>query len=189
MDENGNYIESIERAYEQFHNKFGKVRRVLRETAVGTLVIKLYRLVMASIYVNNTFDIKRLWLAHAHAEGGDNQDTSDKEELLRRYEVTYQAIRHVQHLANQAGAEYLTLLIPSLGPGCLTSPDFSLERQKKMFHDFRPVYADLSIDHYRPLPDCHLNNAGHLVIARRLQEVLGTFAANQPRQRGLGDPS
>jgi lysophospholipase L1-like esterase len=172
IDENGNYIESVEVAYEHFHNKFGKIRRFLRETALGTLVIKLYRLVMAWTYVSSSVENGWAWVADADA--ADKRYAGDEEELLRRYEVTYQAIRHIRILASRLGAEYFTLVIPTLGPGCLSSSDFSLETQKKMLADFRPVYADLSADHYRPMPDCHLNNAGHLVIARRLEQVLRT---------------
>jgi hypothetical protein len=177
MDENGNYIESVEVAYEHFHNKFGRIRRFLRETALGTLVIRLYRRVMDWTYVSNSsLDVGWAWVAHADAEAADRRYASDEEELVRRYESTYQAIRHIRALASQVGAEYFTLVIPTLGPGCLSSSDFSLETQKTMLDDFRPVYSELSVDHYRPMPDCHLNNAGHLVIARRLEKLLRTLS-------------
>ena len=176
VDENGNYIESVEVAYEHFHNKFGRIRRLLRETAVGTLVIKLYHRVTAWTYASNSSDNGVVWVGDSQAEAADTLYARDEDELLRRYEVTYQALRHIRRVTSQVGAEYFTLVIPALGPGCLLSPDFSLERQKRILVDFRPVYSDVSIDHYTALPDCHLNNAGHLVVARRLERLLRTLS-------------
>jgi lysophospholipase L1-like esterase len=176
VDENGNYIENIDVAYEHFHNKFGKLRRFLRETAVGTLVIKLYRRVMAWTYVRNSHG----W---AWVPGGNDAEAAEtssgidqeEEELLRRYEVTYEALRHIRDLTSRVGAKYFTLVIPALGSGCLWSSDFSLDRQKTILDDFQAVYSDMSNDHYTAVPDCHLNNAGHLMIGRRLIKLLGTL--------------
>ena len=176
VDENGNYMDSIEVAYEHFHNKFGRIRRFLRETSVGTLVIKLYRCVMAWTYVRNSNG----WAWVARSNDAEAAETShpigqETEDLLRRYEVTYEAIRHIRGLTSQVGAKYFTLVIPALGAGCLSSADFSLDKQRKILDDFQPVYSDLSTDHYIAMPDCHLNNAGHLMIARRLEKLLGTL--------------
>jgi lysophospholipase L1-like esterase len=179
VDENGNYIESVEMAYEHFHNKFGRIRRFMRETAVGTLVIKLYRRAMSGTSMSNILTKAGEWFAINNAEAVQPPHAIDEEQLLRRYEITYDALRHIRALTREVGAQYFTLVIPALGPGCLWSADFSLDRQKTILDGFQPVYSDLSIDHYIAIPDCHLNNAGHLLIARRLERLLDTVVTER----------
>jgi lysophospholipase L1-like esterase len=176
VDEHGDYIESMEVAYEHFHNKFGTIRRFLRETAAGTLVIKLYRRVMGWTYARNSSAHAPAWIVRDNdAVAADTPPVRDEEELVRRYVHTYEALRHIRTSTRQVGAEFFTLVIPALGSGCLWSADFNLDRQKKILDEFQPVYADLAIGHYVAVPDCHLNNAGHLVIARALEKMLGTL--------------
>lgn len=178
VDEEGNYIESIDVAYEHFHNKFGKTRRFLRETALGTLVIKAYRRVMTSTFLGSS--VRNAWVRIVGTNDAEAANTphADHEALLRRYAVTYDALRHIQGLTQKVGAKYYTLVLPALGPGCLSSADFNMDRQKPILDEFQSVYPDVTNAHYFALPDCHLNNAGHLVIARTLQKLLGTLSAD-----------
>ena len=186
VDENGNYIESVEVAYERFHNKSGRIRRFLRETTLGTLLIKLYRPVIAWTSMPSIFSNASEWVAISNdAEAAYTPQASEEEQLLLRYEVTYEAMRHIRVLTNQVGATYFTLVIPALGPGCLWSTDFNLDRQKNILDKYQPVYSELSVDHYTAMPDCHLNNAGHLVIAQRLEKLLDTVIIERSISRQL----
>jgi hypothetical protein len=174
FDEDGNYIESVDAAYEHFHNKFGKIRRFLRETAIGTVVIKVYRGVMAWTYAHRegSRGDNLAWAASESSGELPNESSGDAKGLLQRYSSTYEALGEIRALAIKIGAQYHTLVIPALGSGCLTSADFSLGVQRKMLKEFRPVYLDVSNHHYTGVPDCHFNNSGHLVAAHALEKIL-----------------
>ncbi|HKT35380.1 MAG TPA: hypothetical protein VJR03_11160 [Nitrospira sp.] len=181
LDEHGNYIESVDVAYEHFHNKFGRAHRLLRETAVGTLVIKSYRRVTAWMYTRNYAVFSHAWaqVSSPHssngAEAANRPPAAGDDDLLRRYAGTYEALAHIRVLSSQIGAKYYTLVIPALGAGCLTSAEFGLDRHKKILDAFQPVYLDVTMDNYFPMPDCHFNNAGHLRVAQRLQKLLAAL--------------
>jgi hypothetical protein len=174
FDEDGNYLENLEIAYEYYHNKFGRGRRFLRETATGTLIIKAARSVMTRIYERPTRLVK------AEAVGPPN---SLDRELSARYSHTYTQLREIQTLAEKQGARYFTLVLPALGQGCLTSPDFSLEVQRSALRELHPVYADLSNHHYNGVSDCHLNNEGHATVAQALMRLLQTTPVVTPESR------
>jgi hypothetical protein len=165
FDEEGHYLESLEIAYEYHHNKFGRVRRFLRETATGTLIIKAARIVMTCIYERP--------IRLAQAEGAGPPNSLDRD-LSARYAHTYTELRSIQTLAEKQGTRYFTLVLPALGEGCLTSPDFSLDIQRSALRDLHPVYVDLSNRHYNAVSDCHLNNEGHAAVAQALMRILQT---------------
>lgn len=171
FDEDGNYLENLEIAYEYYYNKFGRVRRFLRETATGTLLIKAVRTVMARIYERPT-RLKK-------AETARPQNSLDRD-LLARYAHTYTQLGKIQTLAEKQGARYFTLVLPALGEGCLTSPDFSLDVQRSALRDLHPVYIDLSNRHYNAVTDCHLNNEGHTAVAEALMRLLRTTPIVSP---------
>lgn len=171
FDEDGNYLENLEIAYEYYHNKFGRVRRFLRETATGTLIIKAARIVMTRIYERPTR------LVRAETAGPPNPLERD---LSARYAHTYTELGEIQTLAEKQGARYFTLVLPALGEGCLTSPDFSLEVQRSTLRELHPVYIDLSNRHYNGVSDCHLNNEGHAAVAQALMRLLQTTPVISP---------
>lgn len=162
FDENGKYIEDIESAYEQYHNKFGKVRRFFRETAMGTLVLNVARRVLTKTYKRQAASDAMMSQALNPADG----------DPLIRYAHSYTELGKIQRLAEKLGARHYTLVIPALGEGCLTSKDFSLEVQRDALREFHPVYLELSDHHYNGVPDCHLNNEGHAVVARAMMKLL-----------------
>jgi hypothetical protein len=165
FDEEGHYLESLEIAYEYHHNKFGRVRRFLRETATGTLIIKAARIVMTCIYERPTRFVK-----------GETAETPNPQDqnLSTRYAHTYTELRRIQTLAEKQGQRYFTLVLPALGEGCLTSSDFSIDAQRSALRDLHPVYVDLSNRHYNAVSDCHLNNEGHAAVAQALMRILQT---------------
>jgi hypothetical protein len=189
FDENGNYIESVTIAYEYQHNKFGRVRRFLRETTIGTLLIKDARSVMARRYEGKAQPVSLPELQ----EKPDQQNAG----LLARYAHTYTELRSIQALAENSGSRFYTLVLPALGEGCLTSPDFSLNAQRTPLKTFQPVFVELSNYHYNPVSDCHLNNEGHAVVARGLTQLLGVSSREnsdnnskvQKRRKILGSTS
>jgi len=165
FDEDGNYLENLNIAYEYYHNKFGRARRFLREMATGTLLIKATRILMTGIYERPTRLLK------VEAVGPANQVDRD---LSARYAHTYAELRKIQTLAEKQGSRYFTLVLPALGEGCLTSPDFTLEVQRSALRELHPVYIDLSNRHYNAVSDCHLNNEGHAAVAQALMRLLQT---------------
>jgi len=162
FDENGNYTEDIEAAYERYFNQFGKVRRFLRETATGTLVLKMARIVMARIYTRQAASDPTMSQGFKSADGGP----------LVRYAHTYTELGKIRRLAEKLGAQYYTVVIPALGQGCLNSKDFSLEAQRDALKEFQPVYVELSDHYYYGVPDCHLNNEGHAAVAQAMMKLL-----------------
>ena len=162
FDENGEYIEDVESAYEYYHNKFGRARRLLRETATGTLVLKMVRRIMTWTYKGQAASVTMVF---------QTLSPPDAHPLIR-YAHSYIELGKIRNLAEKLGARYYTLVIPALGEGCLTSKDFSLEVQRDALREFQPVYVELSDHHYNGVPDCHLNNEGHAVVARAIMKLL-----------------
>src|SRR5262249_49882950 len=138
FDENGNYIESVDAAYEHLHNQFGRVRRFLRETAIGTLILGAAR-------------VGQTWLYQLRAPGAaaavPAPSEPDYARLLKQYAHSYHELRKTQQIAEKLGGHYYTLVIPALGKGCLPSSDFTVEVQRPALREFHPIYMDLS-DHH-----------------------------------------
>lgn len=180
FDEAGNYIDSVDEAYEHFHNKFGHTRRFLRETAIGTLMIKAYRAGMAWFYQRQrrVGKMETAWAASSGVERG-MPDSDYVAELKKRYAPAYRALGDVQAIAEKYGARFYTMAIPALGSGCLSSRDFTLEVQQELLKDLHPFYPGLSSEHYTGIPDCHFNNEGHRITAEALLLLLSDLGTGE----------
>ena len=164
FDDSGHYIESPEAAYEYLHNKFGKTRRFLRETVIGTLVLRAAR--VAQTWINeSTAAAPRAMVASAEGPA----------QVLKRYAHSYRELRKIEQITEGLGARYYTFVIPALGKGCLPSSDFALEVQRAALRELHPVYMDASDGHYNAVPDCHLNNSGHALAAQTLVRLLRSY--------------
>src|SRR5262249_13777949 len=86
FDENGQYIESVDAAYEHLHNQFGKHRRFLRETAIGTLILRAARVVQTWLNELRT-------AAAAPTSTAYSTSDMDVQHLLRKYAHTYGELR------------------------------------------------------------------------------------------------
>jgi hypothetical protein len=164
FDENGNYIESVDAAYEHLHNSFGRLRRFLRETAIGTLFIQTARMVQT-------------WVNARRAEAtipsaSSNASDPNIARVLQQYAQSYSELRKIQEFAQQLPARFYLFVIPALGKGCLPSSDFDVKVQRPALAQFHPLYLELSDAHYNAVPDCHLNNSGHAAAAQVLLRLL-----------------
>lgn len=173
-DDAGNYIDRIDAAYEFTQNKKGWLRRQMRQTAVGTLVLMSCRNVIAWSNERKAHSLgletaqsdrsKPLGMAREQAHGMDPR---------KRFAPAYQALDDIQAMARKHGAEFHTLVIPALGLGCLESTEFGLDSHRAALAEFNPVYIDVSSRNYNGMRDCHFNNEGHQIAAAALIQLLG----------------